>query len=818
MAFSATASRTRWLATTGALAFTLALGLVPGTASAKSLPAPTSTKRAAASSGATNVPLDGQAGGLAVDPDTDTAYTVVSGTTLEVIDLATGTVTATVRIGSDLHGMAVDPDTDTVYVLDYGTSSLLVISGATNAVTATITGLGTLSEVDNQLAVNPVTDTIYVGLNSASSAVDVIDGATNTITATIPGDSDADDGFGTSIAVDTATDMIYAIGGSGSADTVLVINGATNSVINSINLGDDSYQGYATYGPLIAVDPATDIFYVTNSNDTLTSYSGATNALLGTVSVSPGNGPANGLIVNPDTNTVYTADGDLDFGILLLIDGATDTVTGNINLPGPTLIDVDPDTDTVVGIVPADSELAIIALQAPSISSAASTTFDADQNNVFSFAATGTPDPTFSETGTLPAGVTWNINGVLLGTPAPQAVGSYPITVTAANGVAPAATQTFTLLVAPTLYTPIGPLRLLDTRTGLGAVPARADLTVQIPSFGATTAMSAVALNVTAISPTANGNLTVFTAAGAGATTSNIAFSAGQTVAGLVTVAPSDGAVTIQNNSAGTVQVAADLDGYYSSAGAGFQGATPVRVMDTRSDLGSAGPVPSKGVARLNLSGHVPAGATAAVLNLTATGPTAAGDIIAYADGQQVPGTSNLNFSAGQTVANQVIVPLTNGIADFYNASAGKVQLIADLSGYYAPGAPGSFVPYGPTRIVDTRIGLGVAESAIPAGGTLLVPASALHIYSTCSAANCSPLDQADVLNVTVTAPRAAGFLTVYPTGQSLPATSSVNFTAGRTVADPVVVQDLNQNGFAIHNSSTGTVQVVVDEEGYFLN
>jgi DNA-binding beta-propeller fold protein YncE len=822
MAFSATASRTRWLATTGALAFTLALGLVPGTASAKSLPAPASTKRAAATSGVTNVPLDGQAGGLAVDPDTDTAYTVVSGTTLEVIDLAAGTVTATVRIGSDLRGMAVDPDTDTVYVLDYGTSSLLVISGATNTVTTTITNLGTLSEVDNQLAVNPLTDTIYVGLDSASSAVDVIDGATNTITATIPGDSDADEGFGTSIAVDTATDLIYAIGGSGSADTVLVINGATNSVINSINLGDDSYQGYATYGPIIAVDPATDIFYVTNSNDTVTSYSGATNALLGTVSVLPANGPANGLIVNPDTNTVYTTTGDLDFGILLLIDGATDTVTGNVSLPGPTLIDADPDTDTVVGTVPALSELAIVALQAPSISSAASTTFDADQNNVFSFAATGTPAPTFSETGALPAGVTWNINGALLGMPAPQAVGSYPITVTAANGVAPAATQTFTLQVAPTLYTPIGPSRILDTRIGLGAaqgaVPARADLTVQIAGIGGTTALSAVALNVTAISPTANGNLTVFTAVGAGATTSNIAFSAGQTVAGLVTITPSDGAVTIQNNSAGTVQVVADLDGYYSDAGAGFQGVTPVRVMDTRSDLGAAGPVPSKGVARLNLSGHVPAGATAAVLNLTATGPTAAGDIIAYADGQQELDTSNLNFSAGQTAANEVIVPLTNGIGDFYNASSGKVQLIADLSGYYAPGAPGSFVPYGPTRIADTRIGLGVAESAIPAGGTLLVPASALHIFSTCSAANCSPLDQADVLNVTVTAPQAAGFLIVYPTGQSLPATSSVNFTAGRTVADPVVVQDLNQNGFAIHNSSTGTVQVVVDEEGYFIN
>ena len=129
----------------------------------------------------------------------------------------------------------------------------------------------------------------------------------------------------------------------------------------------------------------------------------------------------------------------------------------------------------------------------------------------------------------------------------------------------------------------------------------------------------------------------------------------------------------------------------------------------------------ARGTLRLNLSGKVPAGAAAAVLNLTATQPTAGGFITAYAGGQPVPDTSNLNFTAGKTVANQVIVPLTSDVADFYNDSGGTVQLVADLDGYFSSGATSSFVPYGPTRIVDTRVGLGAKAGAVPAHGTLVI-------------------------------------------------------------------------------------------------
>ena len=65
---------------------------------------------------------------------------------------------------------------------------------------------------------------------------------------------------------------------------------------------------------------------------------------------------------------------------------------------------------------------------------------------------TGTPTAALSESGALPSGVTFVDNGngtaTLAGTPAASTAGTYPLTITAANGVTPNATQSFTLTVA----------------------------------------------------------------------------------------------------------------------------------------------------------------------------------------------------------------------------------------------------------------------------------------------------------------------------------------------------------------------------------
>ena len=83
---------------------------------------------------------------------------------------------------------------------------------------------------------------------------------------------------------------------------------------------------------------------------------------------------------------------------------------------------------------------------APAITSANYTVFTEGSAETFTVTATGTPTPTFAITGSLPTGVTFDeTTGVLSGTP--TANGTYPLTITASNGVSPGATQSFTLAV-----------------------------------------------------------------------------------------------------------------------------------------------------------------------------------------------------------------------------------------------------------------------------------------------------------------------------------------------------------------------------------
>jgi hypothetical protein len=96
--------------------------------------------------------------------------------------------------------------------------------------------------------------------------------------------------------------------------------------------------------------------------------------------------------------------------------------------------------------------------EAPQINSVSSATFTVGTSGTFSVTTgPGFPAATFSETGSLPSGVTFVDNGngtaTLSGKPATGSGGSYPLTITAANGVSPEATQSFTLIVdeAPTI-------------------------------------------------------------------------------------------------------------------------------------------------------------------------------------------------------------------------------------------------------------------------------------------------------------------------------------------------------------------------------
>jgi hypothetical protein len=74
------------------------------------------------------------------------------------------------------------------------------------------------------------------------------------------------------------------------------------------------------------------------------------------------------------------------------------------------------------------------------------------------------------------------------------------------------------------------------------------------------------------------------------------------------------------------------------------------------------------------------------VLNVTVTSPTAPSFVAVFPAGEARPNVSNVNFGAGQTVANLVTAKLgTGGQLSIYN-SAGSADVIADVAGWFDAG------------------------------------------------------------------------------------------------------------------------------------
>ncbi|MET9888021.1 PKD domain-containing protein [Streptomyces sp. NPDC006430] len=270
-----------------------------------------------------------------------------------------------------------------------------------------------------------------------------------------------------------------------------------------------------------------------------------------------------------------------------------------------------------------------------------------------------------------------------------------------------------------------------------------------------------------------------------------------------------DVTVTVKDAAHG-VQAVNHLE--FVTSGSEFTPHAPTRLLDTRAGLGAAqAKVAGRGSVALKVAGaaQVPAGVRAVVLNVTATNATGAGHIVAQPRKDGFEEGSNLNYAAGQTVSNQVIVPVgADGSVYLINGGWGSVDLIADVTGYFTASTAGGYTTLDPFRAVDTREGTGTAKGQVPGYGTFGVDIA--------GRGGVPKGATAVALNLTVTNPRAAGHLTAYPGGQAAPTTSSVNFTAGQTVANSVIVPIGPDGKITIRNGSWDRADVVADVVGYY--
>jgi hypothetical protein len=249
-----------------------------------------------------------------------------------------------------------------------------------------------------------------------------------------------------------------------------------------------------------------------------------------------------------------------------------------------------------------------------------------------------------------------------------------------------------------------------------------------------------------------------------------------------------------------------------------FVSLDPARVLDTRVGNGAPqAPVVASGTIGLQVTGRggVPeTGVAAVVVNVTVTSPTRPGFITVYPSGTGMPTASNLNFAAGQTIPNLVTVKVGgDGRINLTNNSAGSAHLIADVAGYYLAGTPtvsGAFVSLDPARVLDTRAGNGAPKA--PVG-----PSHSAEVQVTGRGGVPATGVTAVVVNVTVTAPATAGFITVFPSGTSAPAASNLNFTAGQTIPNLVTVKVGSGGKISLTNYSAGTVDLIADVAGYYI-
>ncbi|MFB7811842.1 MULTISPECIES: PKD domain-containing protein [Streptomyces] len=406
-------------------------------------------------------------------------------------------------------------------------------------------------------------------------------------------------------------------------------------------------------------------------------------------------------------------------------------------------------------------------------------------------------------------------------------VGKHKVTVTLTdqdNNVT--ATNSVDVQASGSKFTPHAPTRLLDTRSGIGGsnrpVSPYGVARVKVGgNSGIPDDATAVALNLTVVSPRSGGHITAYPSGTEQPTTSNVNFVAGQTVPNM-TIVPvgADGYVELVNRSYGDVDLLADVTGYFShSAGAGgYTALEPTRIVDSRAGLGTWGQVAGQSQFPVQVAGRgaIPSSnVTAVALNVTVTGPRGAGHLTVFPSGQQAPGTSNVNFSANQTIANSVIVPVgPDGQINVRNGAWDPADVVVDVVGYYTPNGGAAYLPVLPTRLHDSR------EWDWPVEG---------QDYRWLPLADGKPNNTAYVLNTTVTNTRGSGHLSVAPDPNTwaqydndtwrpptAPNSSNLNWTTGATVPNLVQASTGKTGVIDFWNRGWEPADLVVDMFGVY--
>jgi hypothetical protein len=173
------------------------------------------------------------------------------------------------------------------------------------------------------------------------------------------------------------------------------------------------------------------------------------------------------------------------------------------------------------------------------------------------------------------------------------------------------------------------------------------------------------------------------------------------------------------------------------------------------------------------------------------------------------------------------VVPVTNWPAPLYwQAGQAEARLADDASANrvasrsLSPAAANSnigssalvFVAMTPCRVLDTRSGQGFSGAFGPP--SLIGGASRTFPIRSSTGCSISSLARAYSFNVTVIPPGFLGFITVYPTGQSRPNTSTIDDSTGLVLANDAIVPA--GSGGSVDVYANNATELIIDINGYY--
>lgn len=367
-------------------------------------------------------------------------------------------------------------------------------------------------------------------------------------------------------------------------------------------------------------------------------------------------------------------------------------------------------------------------------------------------------------------------------------------------------TRVATTLATGLLYQPVTPTRQKDV-TITGGSTVTWDLSN-------TTAVKAVSATITAVGPTGNGYLTAWQC-GTRPDTSTLNYMSGA-VRAMQAIVPMGSAGQICVYSSATTRVLLDVNGWMRNDGTG-QRFNPVaaRRADTRTGVfggrltaGKTITIPMAGYS--GVPAMTAAGAPKAVaLNVTAVSPAAAGFLTVWNCATTRPGTSTLNYAAGEAAISSSINAAMSSTGNVCIYTLAAADVIVDVQGWY--GATGkSYRTIEPLRVLDTRAANptrsgGRNGSAAPANTTVRFDIGGAFGLAAAGAA---------AVNTTVVGQSGPGFVVDWNCATSVPAVSHVNYASAVVNNSSQVA--LNSAGEMCARPSSST-HLVVDVAGLWV-